>query len=230
MNFKTLLLLTAMTVSGFGNTISAESRTVWLDEIKSNGHYVQDWGRPEINRSVVGTPLSVGGTKYKRGIGAHAISRMLFDLGGKAVKVEGLAGPDDTNLFATNLEFKIIGDGRELWRSGVMKRGDEAVEFDVDLSGIDKVLLLVDMCDDEFMYDHADWVDVRFTTDDGDVTAIPVWPKTLKKGNLRFNTRRARQTVDQQPQSLRCYARCRLPLVRYGFGPTADDLFGQRLA
>lgn len=181
MNFKTLLLLTAMTVSGFGNTISAESRTVWLDEIKSNGHYVQDWGRPEINRSVVGTPLSVGGTKYKRGIGAHAISRMLFDLGGKAVKVEGLAGPDDTNLFATNLEFKIIGDGRELWRSGVMKRGDEAVEFDVDLSGIDKVLLLVDMCDDEFMYDHADWVDVRFTTDDGDVTAIPVWPKTLKK-------------------------------------------------
>lgn len=106
--------------------VLAEDRTVWLDEIDSNGYYVQDWGRPEINRSVVGTPLSIGGQRFERGIGGHAISRMLFDLGGKARKIEGWAGPDDANLFATNLEFKIIGDDKELWDSGVMKRGDKA--------------------------------------------------------------------------------------------------------
>lgn len=159
---------------------SGEEKNVWLDEINSNGYYVQDWGVPQINRSVTGAPLSIGGRAFERGIGSHAISRMLFDLGGKALKLQGLAGPDDTNLFTTNLEFKIIGDGRELWHSGVMKRGDAAKPFDVDLSGIDKVLLLVDMCDDEFMYDHADWVDVRFITD-GEVKAIPVWPQAIQK-------------------------------------------------
>ena len=164
-------------------TISAhaESRTVWLDEIDSHGNYVQDWGSPQINKSVVGTPLSIGGRRFERGIGGHAISRMLFEVGGKADKVEGFVGPDDANLFATDLEFKIVGDGRELWRSGVMRRGDQPKAFDVDLTGVDKVLLLIDMCDDEFMYDHADWAEVRFITDGADVSAIPVWPKAVKK-------------------------------------------------
>lgn len=160
---------------------SAGGHTVFLDEIDPKGCYVQDWGRPEINRSVVGTPLSVGGQRFERGIGAHAISRMLFDVS-SASRIEGMAGPDDTNLFATDLRFKIIGDGRELWSSDVMRRGDKPVDFDIDLTGIDKLLLLVDMCDDEFMYDHADWVDVRFTTAEGaDVKALPVWPAPLKK-------------------------------------------------
>ncbi|MDE6703782.1 MAG: NPCBM/NEW2 domain-containing protein [Muribaculaceae bacterium] len=181
MNFKIISLFAAIIATVSANAPASE-RTIRLDEIDSHGYYVQDWGRPVVNRSVVGTPLSVGGTKYEHGIGGHAISRMLFDLGGKAIKVEGLAGPDDTNLFATKLEFKIIGDGKELWQSGVMSRGDAAKEFDVDLRGIDKVLLLIDMCDDEFMYDHGDWIDVRFTTvDDGEVKAIPVMPKAISK-------------------------------------------------
>lgn len=158
------------------------NRTVWLDEIDPQGHYIQDWGLPGINRAVNRSPLSIGGTGYDRGIGGHAISRMLFDTGGKALRLEGLAGPDDNNMFATNLEFKILGDGRELWQSGVMTRGDAAKAFDIDLRGIEKVLLLIDLCDDEFMYDHGDWVNVKFTTeDDADVVAIPVWPEPIAK-------------------------------------------------
>lgn len=168
-----IALLSALSIMG-------AERVIYLDEIDSNGNYVQDWGMPEINRSVVGAPLSIGGQPFTRGIGAHAISRMFFDVSG-ASRLQGMAGPDDTNLFTTNLEFKIIGDKRELWSSGVMKKGDKALPFDIDLTDIDKLLLLVDLCDDEFMYDHADWVDVRFTTDGADVKAIPVWPKAIKK-------------------------------------------------
>ena len=180
MNYKVLFLLAGM-AAATELSAHASERTVWLDEIDSHGYYIQDWGSPTVNRSVAGTPMSIGGVRYERGIGGHAISRMLFDLDGKATRIEGLAGPDDTNLFATNLEFKIIGDGKELWHSGVMKRGDAAKAFDVDLKDIDKVLLLIDMCDDEFMYDHGNWVNVRFTTDNGDVKAIPVWPEAIKK-------------------------------------------------
>lgn len=154
---KISAFLSAVAVSAVFMAAEAGEKTVWLDEIDSQGHYIQDWGAPQVNRSVVGTPLSVGGQRFDRGIGGHAISRMLFDLGGRVRKIEGKVGPDDANLFTTKLEFKIIGDGKELWRSGVMQRGDKAKPFDVKLTGIDKVLLLIDMCDDEFMYDHADW-------------------------------------------------------------------------
>lgn len=181
MNLRLIRLAIATACILSAATSIASGRTVWLDSIDPHGCYIQDWGRPVINRSVAGTPLSIAGRRFERGIGSHAISRMLFDLGGTAQRIAGMAGPDDANLFTTDLEFKIIGDGQLLWQSGTMRRGDAAVPFDVDLTGIDKVLLLVDLCGDAFMYDHADWVDTRFITSGSDVTALPVWPEPVKK-------------------------------------------------
>lgn len=155
-------------------------RELWLDEVYKDSCFVQDWGIPQINQSVVWTPLTVNGVVYERGIGAHSISRMLYDLGGKAVSVSGLVGADDNNLYAGKLQFKIIGDKKELWKSGVMQKGDPVKEFNVNLSGIDKVLLLVEECGDGIMYDHADWLNVKFVTR-GDITPIPAWPKPVAK-------------------------------------------------
>ena len=61
-----------------------------------------------------------------------------------------------------------------------MRKGDPAKPFNIDLSGIDKVLLLVEECGDGMMYDRADWLNVKFTTL-GDVQPIPVWPKPIAK-------------------------------------------------
>ena len=99
------------------------TKEVWLDEFGQDSCYVQDWGMLEVNRSVVHTPLTVNGVVYERGLGAHSISRLLYDLDGKAVSISGLAGADDKNLFAGKLQFKILGDKKELWKSGVMQKG-----------------------------------------------------------------------------------------------------------
>ena len=155
-------------------------KEIWIDELGPSPCYVQDWGTPQINKSVVWTPLTVNGVVYQRGIGAHSIGRMLFDLGGKALSISGLAGADDNNLYAGKFQFKIIGDRKELWKSGVVKKGDPIQEFNVDLSGIDKVLLLVEECGDGIMYDHADWINVKVTTR-GEVKPIPAWPKAIAK-------------------------------------------------
>lgn len=159
---------------------NAPIKEVWIDELGSSSCYVQDWGTPQINKSVVWTPLTVNGVVYERGIGAHSIGRMLFDLDGKALSISGLAGADDNNLYAGKFQFKIIGDRKELWKSGVVKKGDPIQEFNVDLSGIDKVLLLVEECGDGIMYDHADWINVKVTTR-GEVKPIPAWPKAIAK-------------------------------------------------
>ena len=42
-------------------------REVWLDEVYKDSCFVQDWGIPQINQSVVWTPLTVNGVVYKRG-------------------------------------------------------------------------------------------------------------------------------------------------------------------
>jgi len=160
-----------------GNNISKE---VWLDELGTSSCYVQDWGTPQMNQSVVLTPLTVNGVVYKKGIGAHSISRMLFALSGQAISITGLAGADDNNLYAGKLQFKIIGDQKVLWASGVMKKGDPVKEFEVDLKGFDKVLLLVEECGDGIMYDHADWLNVRIITR-GDVIPIPACPQPIQK-------------------------------------------------
>lgn len=178
-NFTLLAAIMAVFLS-IQSCNNAPIKEVWIDELGSSSCYVQDWGTPQINKSVVWTPLTVNGVVYERGIGAHSIGRMLFDLDGKALSISGLAGADDNNLYAGKFQFKIIGDRKELWKSGVVKKGDPIQEFNVDLSGIDKVLLLVEECGDGIMYDHADWINVKVTTR-GEVKPIPAWPKAIAK-------------------------------------------------
>lgn len=162
--------------------VDAQNKEYWLDEVYQASYCVQDWGMPQKNQAVVWTPspLTVNGVTYERGVGVHSISRMLFELEGDALTVSGLVGADDNNPFAGKHQFKIIGDKKLLWSSGVMKKGMPAKTFEVSLEGIDKVLLLVEECGDGIMYDHADWLNVKFTTT-GEVKAIPVWPKPIKK-------------------------------------------------
>lgn len=160
----------------------AQQKTVWLDEAYRAALCVQDWGMPQQNQAVVWTPspLTVNGTVYERGVGVHSISRMLFSLDKKALYVTGMVGADDNNPFAGKHRYKIVGDRKVLWQSPVMWKGMPVQPFHVDLTGVDKVLLLVEECGDGIMYDHADWLNVKFVTN-GEVTPIPVWPKPVKK-------------------------------------------------
>lgn len=155
-------------------------KEIWLDELGQDSCYIQDWGSVQMNQSVVQTPLTVNGVVYERGLGAHSISRLFYELDGKAVSISGLAGADDNNIFAGKLQFKLIADRRELWSSGVMQRGDSVRAFDVSLKGVDKLLLLVEECGDGIMYDHADWLNVKITTR-GEVRPIRVWPEPVAK-------------------------------------------------
>lgn len=175
-----LLTILVMASCIFQSCYNGLKKDLWLDELGQNPGYVQDWGTPQMNQSVVLTPLTVNGVVYKRGIGAHSISRMLFELKGKAVSISGLAGADDNNIYAGKLQFKIVGDRKELWASGVMKKGDPVKEFNVKLSGVEKLLLLVEEAGDGIMYDHADWLDVKIVTH-GDVKPMPAWPKPIDK-------------------------------------------------
>lgn len=158
---------------------SVFSKTVYLDELSMKS-MLQDWGTPQVNKSVVGTSLKVGGVEFKRGIGTHSISRLLVNLDGKAISFSGFVGADDNNDFSGNIEFRLLADRKVIWTSNIMRKGMAAKAFDVDLKGVQKLVLLVMEAGDGIMYDHADWLDAKFETN-GDITPLPVVPVDIKK-------------------------------------------------
>lgn len=120
----------------------------------------QGWGAPQTNRSVKGLPLSIGGQAFARGIGTHAPATAAYRLDGRAVRFTASVGVNDTGRNEPgSVEFIVTGDGRELFRSGVVKGGDAAKRIDVPLTGVTLLKLVVTDGGDNNFSDHADWAD-----------------------------------------------------------------------
>src|SRR5689334_23458693 len=98
----------------------------------------QGWGEPHANRSVDDHPLSIGGQKFTNGVGTHAVSRFLLDVGGHAVSFSAVVGVDDeVGKGQGTVIFKVLGDTNQvLWQSKPMHGGDAPVPVNVDLAGV----------------------------------------------------------------------------------------------
>ena len=161
MKFHTALALGLLLATP--QLISAE--TIWLDELKLSSA-TQGWGDPHQNQSVEGHALSIGGKTFERGFGTHAESILHINLDGGAQKFSASVGVDDevNHNAQSSIEFLVLGDGRELWRSGVLRAGDAAKLCAVDLSGVKNLVLKVADAGDGEAWDHADWADASFET------------------------------------------------------------------
>ena len=138
------------------------AETVWLSSLDLT-KMQQGWGKPQVDRSIRETPLSIGGRKFEHGVGTHATGIFWVDLAGGTTKFQASVGVDDAaGNAAASICFKVAGDGKVLWDSGVMKLGDAAKEMDLDLSGVKKLMLTVTDAGDGINFDHADWADARF--------------------------------------------------------------------
>lgn len=134
----------------------------------------QGWGAPRANRSVDGRALSIGGKRFDRGIGTHANSTFRISLGGKAERFEANVGVDDEIGKLGSVLFRIIGDGKTLWESGVMRGGDPAKEVSVSIQGVQVLGLFATDAGDDINYDHADWADARITAEAKPQALAPV--------------------------------------------------------
>ncbi|MBI5397507.1 MAG: NPCBM/NEW2 domain-containing protein [Verrucomicrobia bacterium] len=155
---KTVLVASALTILP-----ARAAETVWLTELDLGHLHFEGWRKPQVDKSFSGKPLSIAGRKFERGVGTRALSTLWLELDGRTEKFLASVGVDDA---AGNAEaavaFTIIGDGKKLWESGVMKRGQSAKAVDVGLKGVRSLLLMVDHAGESNNYDHADWADARF--------------------------------------------------------------------
>lgn len=123
----------------------------------------QDWGILQCDKTVIGLPLVVDGKTYTKGIGTHAISSIVFNLPKKKFKTfQAVAGlPDYAKNSPASVEFEVIGDGKSLWKSGIMK-GGQSQPVSVRISGISKLELRVNNGENGIHTDHCLWLVPEF--------------------------------------------------------------------
>ncbi len=114
-----------------------------------------------IDRAVDGGPLRVAGRVELRGIGVHAPSRLTWRLDGAFETLRLAAAVDDSGAGterAGAVRFIVRAEGRELWRSEVVRAGQGAVTPPpIDVRGVRELVLEVD-AEGDFVLDRANWL------------------------------------------------------------------------
>ena len=103
----------------------------------------EPWNLPKANKSASGRPMSIKGKKFEQGFGTRAGCDYFVDLGGRGRRLTADVGVDDQTQEGEwrTVRIQVLGDGKVLFDSGVMKTGQPAKAVDVELSGV-KVLEL----------------------------------------------------------------------------------------
>ncbi|GAA3107736.1 alpha-galactosidase [Kribbella aluminosa] len=119
------------------------------------------WMSPTVDESVGGgNPIKLTGTTYPTGIGVASPSLIRYYVGKACSRLTGTVGIDDV---VSNVgpeggtsTFQVVGDGKVLFDSGIVDRFTPK-QFDVDLTGVRVLDLLVGDAGDGGYNDRADW-------------------------------------------------------------------------
>lgn len=137
-------------------------------------HYVSDmtflvesngWGPVERDMTNAGrqardgSPLSIRGETYAKGLGVHAPSEVVVLLQRRYERFAATVGVDD--LQTGTIVFEVIGDGEVLLRTPVLTVFDPPYAIDVDVSGVNALLLRVTDGGDGNSHDHGIWADAK---------------------------------------------------------------------
>lgn len=150
-----------------GGTGTAPKGTVYVSDLpfvsEANG-----WGPVERDMSNGedasgdGSPLTIGGVTFAKGLGTHADSSVKVYLGGQCSTFTASVGLDDSKdeKGEGDVIFRVLGDGDVLKDTGSITWADPAKAISVDVTGVEVLELAVDTNGPNYR-DHADWADAK---------------------------------------------------------------------
>lgn len=113
---------------------------------------------PLTNMNVIGGPLLIGGVPFATGYGVPAGTRLSWDLQPKDQSFSAVVGVDDSAGAGGTVEFEIIVDGREVWRSPKLHGRDGPLRTPtISVSGAKRLSLVTHPADLGAVLDFADW-------------------------------------------------------------------------
>ncbi|MFG2094914.1 NPCBM/NEW2 domain-containing protein [Streptomyces sp. NPDC048612] len=107
--------------------------------------------------SIDGHPLTIQGTPYSQGLGAHAYSEITYELGGTCTALNVDVGLDDEVGANGSVVFQVYRDGTKVADSGLMTVDQAAQRLTADLTGGSRMRLVVTDGGNGNDSDHADW-------------------------------------------------------------------------
>ncbi|HEV2783721.1 MAG TPA: NPCBM/NEW2 domain-containing protein [Actinophytocola sp.] len=125
------------------------------------------WGPAERDRSngeqgaTDGRTLTIAGTTYAKGIGAHAAGTVDVNLGGRCTTFTADVGVDAEVGANGSVTFTVLGDGVTLASTAVLRGGQAAQRLSVNVTGRNVLRLAVGNGGDNINFDHADWANAQ---------------------------------------------------------------------
>ncbi|GIG59930.1 alpha-galactosidase [Longispora fulva] len=150
----------------------AAGSTVYLSDLQPTSS-TNGWGPVEKDTSVGeaaagdGHTLTVNGTTYAKGLGAHAASDVRYALGSGCTTVTADVGVDDEKTTAGSVVFQIWKDTTKVADSGVKTYTQAATHLTADVTGGSTLRLVVTDAGDGVGSDHADWGNAQLTCGTG---------------------------------------------------------------
>jgi len=116
--------------------------------------------RPRVDQSLDGGPLRLDGQEYAKGIAVHSRTEITYRLPEKFRTFQALAGIDDRLRPGGNVRLVILGDDRTLFEETLSGK-DPARALKLDISGVNRLKLIVDFGDATDVGDALDLCEAR---------------------------------------------------------------------
>ena len=168
----------AMRAVGFPKTIPMPD--IHLADLKAL-KAIAGWGAPQMNRAVTGRPLSIGGVVFAKGIGTHSYSEIVYSLNPEYKAFVATVGLDDAALSMGSIGFQVFADGKMLAETPTIRRPDRTWNLYVPIPKGAQQLRLVSTTgrNNNYGFDHADWVNSGFVTRGIAPVKVPLPSKEL---------------------------------------------------
>jgi len=100
-------------------------------------------GNPRRILPESGDSLRIGGVRFNHGLGTVAASIFEIDLLGNVSRFHAVCGVGNEAKGKGEVEFELFADGNRIWTSGKMDRSSPNKTINVDLKGVQRIILYV---------------------------------------------------------------------------------------
>ena len=114
---------------------------------------------PRIARNIVGLPLGVGKKSYTNGLGVFARSLLEYSLNKQFRRFTAEVGIDSITKGKGSVVFEVYADDQKLWASPIMSGLDDPQKVDLDVTGVNRLRLIVNDGGDGNSFDAANWAE-----------------------------------------------------------------------
>jgi len=118
-------------------------------------------GRIQFDRNIAAGPLAIGDKQFESGLGTHSPALIEYALSGQFKRFRATVGIDRMTEGRGSVIFEVHADDKPIFKTGVMSGFSKPEKIDVDVTGANRLTLIVKDADDGPKNDYANWCDAE---------------------------------------------------------------------